>query len=174
MGFTWFWCKAIYNQSQVYFWKGRMALSEHFHNVSRGVECVNGCLMPCFTTRVLCVFHYIWMPQGSAPSPGPDLHHLPKWGARGLAVLWDKYHRKTLESPPFKFSFGSAAQQSQHHTALTSVLPWLPSDPSRWLHAPGRSAAPQKHLLSHCSSWRLQACNKVQLPAQRWSLQTVQ
>lgn len=109
----------------------------------------DGCWMPCFTTRVFCVFHYMWMPQGSAPSPGPDLHHLLKWGARGLAVLWDKFHRKTLKSSPFKFSFGSAAQQSQHHTALTSVLPWLPSDPSGWLHAPGRSVAPEKHLLSH-------------------------
>lgn len=108
-----------------------MALSEHFHHASQGAECVNGCLMPCPTTRVLCVFHHSSMPQGSAPSPGPDLHHLPKREARGLAVLWDKFPRKTtLTSPPHNSSFGSAAQQS--HTPFTSVLSWLASDPSRW------------------------------------------
>lgn len=107
-----------------------MALSEHFPNASQGVECVNGCLMPCSTTRVLCVFHHSSMPQGSAPSPGPDLHHLPKWEARGLAVLRDKFPRKTtLTSPPHKFSFGSPAQQS-HTTHLSpQCCPGWPQTP---------------------------------------------
>lgn len=170
-----------------------MTLSEHFHNASQGLECVNGCLMPRFTTHVLCVFHYIRMPQSSArtrftPFAQIELHGTytaaREWGVwsiraefhttlkpklscrlllwrepccplpkpRGLAVLWDKFHRKiTLTSPPHRFSFGSPAQQSQYHTALPSVLSWLVSDCSRWLHVPGRSVAPVKHLLSPCA-----------------------
>lgn len=146
-----------------------MALSEHFHDASQGAECVNGCWVLCLTT--VCSVCSL---QLSAPSPGPHLHHLPKQEARGLAVLWDEFHRKTtLTSPPHKFSFLSSAQQSQQHTALTSVLSWLASDPSRRLQVPGTSTAPVKHLLPMCSSWRPQACSKVQLPAQSSSPQGV-
>lgn len=120
----------------------------------------------------LCV-HYSWVPQGSAPAPGPDLHRLPKREVHGLAVLWDKSHRKTtLASPSDRFSFVSPAQQSAPHSPhLTAVLAVL--RPLQVAPVPGRSTAPVKHLLPMCSSWRLQACSKVQLPAQSSSPQGV-
>jgi len=45
-----------YNQSQVYFWKGKMNLNEHFHKASQGVESVNVCLMPAHTCGVCVCF----------------------------------------------------------------------------------------------------------------------
>lgn len=128
--------------------------------------------MPCPTTRVLCVFHHSSMPQGSAPSPGPDLHHLPKREAYGLALLLDKFPRKTiLTSPPHNSSFGSAAQQSHTTPPSPQCCPgWPqtpPGDPREILSSWEASSLPMY------SSWRLQDCNKLQLPVQSSSPQSV-